>query len=302
MVVSNSGDCYIGGKNLNQNENYGVENARKYNNTFNTNIFDAEYVRIYDKGNASSANVTRYGGAIITENNDVYIFVNNNEVYKTPTYLCSGYVSAIVGNDSKIYLLSENGVLEYIDIDAPEKTYFIGNNIKKFDCESKDGVFSIFALTNDNDLYIINSDEQIKNNPKYLSDISDFDVLVPHENFCVFSFLNTKGEAYMLMKDCDIFYDIFTEDTRYAKTGENVQSVTVYSEGLAMLDNKNNLSIYGYDFKNSTDELDFTGEIVFSDVEAVFGGHRVLGVLKNNGDFYQYGNQVDISMQKQITP
>ena len=301
-VVSGSGDCYIGGDNLTKDKNYGVENIRTFNNTFNVNLIDAEYVRIYDKGDAVYAKITRYGGAIITENNDVYVFLNGNEKYRTPTYLCTGYESAIVGNDSKVYLLSQNGVLEYIDINNPEKTHIIGENIRKFNYVSKDDVFSIFALTNDNDLYIINPDEQIENNKKCLSGMTDFDVLIPHGDLCVFGYVNMEGETYMLNGDVGISYDTFTDESAYIKTGENIHSVTAYDSGLAMLDDKGNLSLYGDDFHSSDNYPEFNGEVVFTDVEAVFGGYRVLAILKNNGDFYQYGSQVDQSRQEYITP
>lgn len=301
-AISNSGNCYIGGGELRENSNYGVENIRTYNNFQNVNSDKSSYVRIYDKGDAVYAKITPYGGAIITENNDVYVFLNGNEKYRTPTYLCTGYESAIVGNDSKVYLLSQNGVLEYIDINNPEKTHIIGENIRKFNYVSKDDVFSIFALTNDNDLYIINPDEQIENNKKYLSGMTDFDVLIPHGDLCVFGYVNMEGETYMLNGDVGISYDTFTDESAYIKTGENIHSVTAYDSGLAMLDDKGNLSLYGDDFHSSDNYPEFNGEVVFTDVEAVFGGYRVLAILKNNGDFYQYGSQVDQSLQEYITP
>lgn len=301
-VVSGSGDCYIGGDTLEKDENFGVENIRKFNNNFSVNLIEPDYVRIYDKGDAVFAEVTQYGGAIITENNDVYVFINGHEGYRTPTYLCTGYVSAIVGKNSRVYLLSQNGVLEYIDVNSPDNKHFIGENIRKFNCEVKDDFFSIFALTNDEDLYIINPDEQIENNEKYLSGIKDFDILVPHEDLCVFGYVNTEGEAYMLHENIDISYDAFTNESAYIKTGENVCSVTAYDSGLAMSDDKGNLSLYGDDFHRSDSYPEFDGEVVFTDVKAAFGGYRVLAILKNNGEFYQYGSQVDPSTKKDITP
>ena len=301
-VVSGSGDCYIGGDNLTKDKNYGVENIRTFNNTFNVNLIDAEYVRIYDKGDAVYAKITRYGGAIITENNDVYVFLNGNEKYRTPTYLCTGYESAIVGNDSNVYLLSQNGVLEYIDINNPDKKRFIGDNIKKFDYERKSNIYSIFALTNDNKLYIINPDEQIENNEKYLSDITDFDILVPHEALCVFTYVNTKGTAYFLMDDLEIDYNDLNDSSFFWRRGKNIKSVTAYDGGIAMLDDKGDLYLYGDDFHYPDGMREFNEDLVFSDVAAVFGGTDTLAILKTDGKFYHYGKQADLAYIFYITP
>lgn len=301
-AISNSGNCYIGGGELRENSNYGVENIRTYNNFQNVNSDKSSFVRIYDKGDAVYAKITPYGGAIITENNDVYVFLNGNEKYRTPTYLCTGYESAIVGNDSKVYLLSQNGVLEYIDINNPDKKRFIGDNIKKFDYERKSNIYSIFALTNDNKLYIINPDEQIENNEKYLSDITDFDILVPHEALCVFTYVNTKGTAYFLMDDLEIDYNDLNDSSFFWRRGKNIKSVTAYDGGIAMLDDKGDLYLYGDDFHYPDGMREFNEDLVFSDVAAVFGGTDTLAILKTDGKFYHYGKQADLAYIFYITP
>lgn len=294
--VSDTGNCYIGGH-ISEDENYGVDDIRKFKNyPYN------KYVSIYDKGDAKSVKLEHNGGTIITENNEVYIFLNNNETYRTPKYFCKGYTSAVVGYNSKVYMLSENGDLVRADINAPENVEFIGNNVKEFNVTYKDDVESIFALTNDNKLYIINTDEQIENSKKYFENIYDFDVLVPHGNLCVLSLLDNNNNAYVLMDDYNITYeDIINTSSDFKKAGENVSSVTSYEKGIAIIDDKSNVSLYGSDLDDVFDKLEFQGEVVFDDVKSVFGGAELLIIIKNNGDYYHYGMQLDGSYSKGIT-
>lgn len=299
-VVSDSGNCYIGGH-VDERRNYGVENTRKFKNQYS--LFRNDYVRIYDKGNAKTINIKSNGGTIITEDNEVYIFVNGDESYRTPAYLCKGYTSAVIGYDSKIYMLSENGDLVYAEIETPENVKLIGKNIKEFNVEYKDDVKSIFALTNDNKLYIINTDEQIENSEKYLENITDFDVLVPHSNMFVLSLLDNNKDAYVLMGDLNITYEnIYKFNPPFKKVGENISSVTSYEKGIAMMDDDSNVSLYGSDLDEIFDNWEFTGEVEFTDVKAVFGGYRFLMIIKNNGKNYRYGREFDGSWLKGITP
>ena len=297
-VVSDTGNCYIGGDYLTNEINYGVENIRKYKNR----PLD-KYVRIYDKGDAKSIKINYNGGTIVTKNNEVYIFINNNEDYKTPTYLCKGYTNAVIGYDSKVYMLSGNGDLVYVNSNTPQEVNLIGNNIKEFNVVEKNNVESLFALTNDGKLYILNTNEQIKDSNKYFENISDFDVLVPHQNMCVLSILENNNNAYVFMEDSGINYESFTEmSTSFKKVGENISSVTSYGKGIAMMDNNSNVSLYGSDLDEPMDNWEFHGEVVFNDVESVFGGHKSLMIIKNNGEYYHYGAQLDSSIQEGITP
>ena len=69
-----------------------------------------------------------------------------------------------------------------------------------------------------------------------------------------------------------------------------------------MMDNNSNVSLYGSDLDENIDNWEFHGETVFNDVESVFGGLDCIMIIKNNGNYYHYGAQLDSSVQKGITP
>ena len=95
-AVTDTGNCYINGTTLIDEKNYGVENIRKYNNRFSI-IAPIRSVRIYDKGDAVSININEYGWTIITKSNDLYIFINGNDSYRTPTFFLFGIHQRDIG-------------------------------------------------------------------------------------------------------------------------------------------------------------------------------------------------------------
>lgn len=295
-VVSETGNCYITGERLTNEKNYGIENIRKYNNhPLN------QYVQIYDKGDAVSMNINQYGGTIITKTNDVYVFLNGNDSYRTPTYLCSGYTEAVLGDESKIYLLSKNGNFGYVTVDKPDDFSLIGQNVTAFKVEYKKSPDSIFVLTKNHNLYILKPNETIQSSQNHIDNILDFDVLVPHGNLCVFSIVDDKRDAYVFMRDCELTYDNFSNISLFQKAGKNISSVTSYDSGIAMMYENGDVALYGSDFDESPDNIEFTGEIVFSDVKAAFGGYKNLVLIKSNGEFNYYGKLPD-DVRIRITP
>lgn len=295
-VVSETGNCYITGERLTNEKNYGIENIRKYNNhPLN------QYVQIYDKGDAVSMNINQYGGTIITKTNDVYAFLNGNDSYRTPTYLCSGYTEAVLGDESKIYLLSKNGNFGYVTADKPDDFSLIGQDVTAFNVEYKKSPDSIFVLTKNHNLYILKPNETIQSSQNHIDNILDFDVLVPHGDLCVFSIVDGKRDAYVFMRDYELTYDNFSNINLFQKTGENISSVTSYDSGIAMMYENGDVALFGSDFDESPDDMEFTGDIVLSDVKAVFGGYKNLVLIKSNGEFNYYGKLPD-DVRIRITP
>ena len=93
---------------------------------------------------------------------------------------------------------------------------------------------------------------------------------------CVFSIVDDKRDAYVFMRDCELTYDNFSNISLFQKAGKNISSVTSYDSGIAMMYENGDVALYGSDFDESPDNIEFTGEIVFSDVKAAFGGYKNL--------------------------
>lgn len=294
-VVSSDGNCYITGERLTNDKNYGIDNVRKYNNhPIN------RYVRIYDRGDAAFISINQFGGAIITNTDDVYVFLNNSKIDKTPTLICSGYSNAVVGDNERIYLLSKTGEFGYVTADNPNEFLLIGTNVTSFNVVNKGSVDSVFALTGDHRLYILEPDENIDNNKKYINNIYDFDVLVPHSDLCVLSVIDNKKDAYILMRNNDVTYDNFSDIHQFQKTGENVYSVTSYDRGVAMMYDNGDVALYGSDFE-IPDNLEFHGDVLFSNTKEVFGGYNSLVLIDSNEKTNYYGRTPD-EKNIEITP
>ena len=126
-----------------------------------------------------------------------------------------------MGDEGRIYVLSENGDFGYVTVDKPDDFSLIGQNVTAFKVVSKNSSDSIFALTNDQRLYILEPDETIQNSEKYIDNIVNFDVLVPHMHLCVLSIVDKKQDAYVSMRDSGVTYDCFSDKRSFKKVGEN---------------------------------------------------------------------------------
>lgn len=285
-VVSDKGNCYLRGQSLTEEQNFGFDKIRQYNNNDLWNM--DKYAELYDKGDAVSIDINSYGGTIVTKTNDVYIFVNGDESFRTPAHFCSGYSRALLGGGKRVYLLSENGRLGYVTLDKPDDFTLIGENVSSFNVVERNSPDSVFVLTNEHRLYILEPDEKIENNVKYIEKTVDFDILLYGINTCILSIVDEKQDAYLFMHDSGLTYDNFADKDLFQKTGENISSVTSYGEGIAMINNNGDLALYGSDAAGLP-ENQFSGEVVFTDVKAVFGGTSALEIIMANGETAFYG-------------
>lgn len=285
-VVSDKGNCYLRGQSLTEEQNFGFDKIRQYNNNDLWNM--DKYAELYDKGDAVSIDINSYGGTIVTKTNDVYIFVNGNESFKTPAYFCSGYSRALLGGGERVYLLWENGKLGYVTLDKPDDFTLIGEDVSSFKVVERNRSDSVFALTNDHRLYILKPDEKIENSIKYIEKTVDFDILLYGMNTSILSIIDENQDAYLFMHDSGLAYDDFADKDLFQKTGENISSVTSYGEGIAMITENGDLALYGSDAAGLP-ENQFSGEVVFTDVKAVFGGTSALEIITANGETAFYG-------------
>lgn len=206
-IVSDRGNCYICGEVLHGNRYYGLsdESRSKYNRLYNT------YVAIYDGGDAVSVELSADGGCIITDKQEVYLFLNDNYSsdiqqfdnndgsFQTPKLFCSGYIDAKLANDGRIYLLKENGDFGYVTVSEADEFHNLSHNIMKFQFTQllKENDIILYLLNKDNELFSINyKGAPVSTNISNMKSIVDFDVLPCFNNYHAFSVLKDNGDAY----------------------------------------------------------------------------------------------------------
>lgn len=294
-IVSNSGNCYVKG-NLTQSINYGVKDVPP------SLLMKNGFIRLYDKGDAADINITSIGGCIITESNDVYVFLNKSADYAVPTYLCSGYTQACIWDDTHIYLLSDKGEFGYISLDNPGSFTKIAHNIKKFRIEVKEKTDpTIFVLSENEKLYILDCNEEFNENENFIDNVIEFDLLVPHTKLSILSILTKEHDAFCRFGDYSLNYEGINERS-FEKIGENISSVTSYGKGVAMIDKQGRASLYGYGFNSNSDSGEFfDSEVVFENVKAVFGGDYYLIVIMSDDTYLYFGRDSYTTEYTRIT-
>ena len=314
-IVSDRGNCYVNGEGLHGNRYYGLneESRSKYNRFYNT------YVGIYDGGNAVSIELSADGGCIITDKQEVYLFLNknfssdtlqpdNSDVsFQTPKLFCTGYVDAKLGNDERLYLLKENGDFGYVTVSEAEDYHNLSHNIMKFQLTQLNNEDDpiLYLLNKDNELFSINyKGESASTNISNMNDVVDFDCLSCFNNYHAFSVLKDNGDAYAywgLIYHPDNDSD---SNATFELAGTGIDSVESYCLGTAMLDKQGDVHLFGSDSSSRTPEdyqLIFSGETVFHNIESMYGSSENLFIIRKSGNLEQYGHQPD-NTYKSITP
>lgn len=314
-IVSDRGNCYVYGEGLRGNRYYGLneESRSKYNRLYNT------YVGIYDVGDAVSIELSADGGCIITDKQEVYLFLNDNyssdtlqtdnskASFQTPKLFCTGYVDAKLGNDGRLYLLKENGDFGYVTVSEAEDYHNLSHNIMKFQLTQLNNEDDpiIYLLNKDNELFSINyKGESASTNISNMNDVVDFDCLSCFNNYHAFSVLKDNGDAYAYW---GLIYHPDKESDSHATfelVGIGIDSVESYCLGTAMLDKQGDVRLFGSDSSSRMPEdyqLIFSGETVFHNIESIYGSNETLILIHKSGKLEQFGRQPDNTYQS-ITP
>jgi len=284
-LVSTQGNCYITGD-VSDKKNYGLDKIP-------SKWFQSDdYLCIYDHGDAEKISLSPKGGTIVNNMNEVYVFLNGSQNYRVPTVLLKGYIQAYLMDNDHVYLLSKSGDLGYSSIDNPSDFRLIGTNVKKFIVTVKEvnTKHSVFALTNDNRLYIFYDDEVITDTTDCLEGIIDFDLLVPHTRMCVLSLIDQESKSYMRFGDIPLTFDSFKDMNEYIKCCDNTIAVASYCNGTATLDSDGNVRIYGSEIESDYNKtFEYYGDILFSNAKGIYGGYFNLIVSFADGHFECFG-------------
>ena len=293
LATGDDGNVYYYGSDVNENFSNGfpadLSNEIKMSNF----LQGRKFIRMYDRGDAKKAYIASYGGAVLTQQNDVYLFLNNNtDQYCTPTLFCSGYTDIELFHDT-VYLLSENGEFGYIEINGARDFNSLVKGVQKFRIAvNKEKHVIIFALTDHNDLYIYDTTEPFDESTEHFENIKDFDFCEGNTYFQVLGLLNTKQRAIYYVLDWDeLSYEAIQLHTGEI-TGEKINEIAAYGTGVAMLDDDDNLYLYGGDLDRHYSR-EFTGDKVMENVRTVDGSNDSLFVVKKDGSYHYFGNNGD---------
>lgn len=219
--------------------------------------------------------------------------MNGSETYRTPTYFCSGFVCADKIDNTALFLLSEKSDLVEYSFNGSTDRRVVGKNIKKF-CLGKQNDITIFALTDDNKLYILRNGEKLTGQTPYIDHIIDFDFYSTSSQCCVLSLLTDDHMAFGVMGNYELSYEVLSNENIRIPYDIDIISVTSYSGGIAMLDNNSDVKIYGAQITDTSGGWAFRGESVFHNVSSVCGDSQSLCVIKKDGTLLKYGHHADV--------
>ena len=293
LAVGDNGNVYYFGGDVDENFSNGFPVDLSNEIEMSNLLQGRKFIRMYDRGDAKKTYITTYGGAVLTHQNEVYLFLNNNtDQYRTPTLFCSGYTDIELFHDTA-YLLSENGELGYISIKEPNVFNSLVKRVRKFRIAvNKQGRVVIFVLTNNNDLYVYDTTEPFVEDTEHFEDILDFDFCEGKTDFQVLALLNTQRKAVYYILDWDeLSYEAIQLHSGET-IGENINEIVAYGTGVAMLDDDNNLYLYGGDLGQDYKRM-FTGQQVMRNVSVVSGSSDTLFTVKTNREYQFFGNNGD---------
>lgn len=311
-LLTDSGDVYYNGR-ISEKDNSGVSNVS--DSLFVSPSVKNDIYSVYTNSNAAKVHINSGGGTIVTDDNEVYIFVNaypDNMLssLKTPTLLCSGYIDAyLIANQTdnvKLILLDENGNLGWLTSDDPAQFHVLAHDIIKHK-EASLPFPDIFALSSDNRLYIIPYDYTPDISLEYIAGIVDFDFVQNDSCGSILSYVDENHDAYVCMRDLKLQEQCsdFSRD-KMEKVGESIVSVTSYQYGVAMLDVNHKLSLFGTDLQYvglpdkiiRDDEIMFHGEVIMKNVASVEADCSYLFITKTDGTWQIFDPEHPISVEK----
>ena len=300
-AVTNNGNVYFKGGGSSAGRRNGIDSEHAFGYNLRSLVIGDTFFCIYDKGDAVKINYNTYGGVILTQDQSIYLFLNEEgENYQTVDYLCSGYVDAQLYREHMIYVLSDNGEFGFITVDYPDNFHLIASNIQKFKIRMSKLDMVAMVLTGDNELYIFNLLDGFDSKADHFKNVIDFDFIESDCDQSVFGLINSNNEAYACVGNFKCSYESISNEG-LKKVGTGIKSVTSHGQGVAMLDVDDNLLVYGSDlstFDNKNFDFIYQGEIVLHDIQTISGSTECLCVVTKEGEFTRYGSNGDNTRTK----
>ena len=292
VLISEDGNCYIRGGWISKEKPFGLANARTYekfiDQTFPFSEKINEFVLLYDGGNAKKIILSYNGGVIITDNQELLLFYGT-EKYLTPTIFTDGVIDAKLVDD-KIYIVKSTGDFGYYSVDNNNDFTPIVSNVQGFD--QSENIFLIH--TNENELIISNdtfTEEQLNNvfNGVIAYSINCSDCLKDKHEINI-GYVTENGDCFY-KQGYNTELETFQNAELYAKVATSIQQVSVYAEGVILLDKNNNALIYGNDLINR--ETFFDKKLISEKVSHISGDHRTIFIIREDGSYVYFGGHIN---------
>lgn len=280
-VVSESGNVYVRGALLPDDATYGIPNVKEYQAQFQSLNFEKtdRFVQIYNAGDARAVMLSNNGGAIITDNNEVFVFCELDN-YRLPTFLCTDATHAEL-DGTKVYLLNDKGNFGYIELSSPDSRNTVLEGIKSFCITDQD--HSIWVLNEEHELWVYLCGDLTSDPILCYSDVLGFDAV----STISFSKPNPRYQIGIVALNGTAYYYDAWELPSADSTGsftplpiDCVRDITVYSHGVVVLDQEDNARAFG---DGLLSDRIYNGEVIIENVCAVSAGALSINFVTNDG-------------------
>lgn len=285
-VIAEDGNCYIRGSSVSESTPFGVKNVSQYIKQYDSlDVSKVDnFVQIYSGNNAISIELSSNGGAIVTKNNEVWLFADVQK-YKTPNFFCNNAVSAKLHKD-EVYILTQNGELKLFGIDDPDKTVLLCNDVVDFKVMEHDE--SIWVLTADNELVIFRRVNDVLVEQCKIENIVSFDGMSLEYNRSLSKGLYSVG--MVSNQGITMYYKGYgypeSQNLKRISTDNKTLFVSAYSKGLIVTDENNDSFVYGADL--ISDDT-YSGNLLAQNVINVSAGRFGLSVVSNENELISIG-------------
>lgn len=297
LLVSEDGVAYIRGTSS------GMANAEDYEALHN-GLKGEIFLRIYDRGDATDCMLASGGGAVVTENGDVYVFTNDSAI-KTPTYFASDTIKALPEKNG-VFLLGTDGGLRSADYSAVGETGTASDDTVRLLCENiADFAYApytdeLLCLTCTGELTVL--DPSCGDTRVMAENIVHFDLrqtvdksggqdVVGSDVVCVDSMGQVVWYSHRTLADnSDVGLYACFEHVRLTvdRAPDEVAAVGSYDDGFALLAG-DSMVVYGGDI---TGRAELDGEVVRTGVSAFDFDSRAAAVIVN-GRVEAFGHYLD---------
>ncbi len=290
-LISDNGNCYIRGSYISRENPYGLANAQAYekfiDQTFPFSKDLDKFVLLYDGQDAKKIILSYNGGVIITTKQELLLFYGT-ETYLTPTIFTDGIIDAKLVDD-KIYAVKTTGDFGYYSVDNRDDFSVIVSNVKGF--KQAENIFLIH--TNENELIVSDdtfTEEQLNsrfnNVVSYSINCSDC-LKVGHD--IIISYVTENGNCFY-KRGCNTELETFQSTPSYQKIASSILNVSVYGEGVILLDKNNNALVYGNELVGETF---FNQQLISENVSYVSGDRKTIFIIRKDGSYVYCGGYIN---------
>lgn len=285
-IVTENGCVYVNGeKNDASYRVLGIKKIRRFENLFNF-FKENSFVCIYDSGDASEVYLSYSGGAIITKNNEAYIFCSSSEEYYIPKLFMKN-VKCAIPVDECVYILTVDGTFGFCRLENPAGFVPLMKSIISFKVMTDSN--EIITLSETGQLSVAEYGEGFAGSfDEMINDVSGFSAVQYHIDAPTVSVGIVDRNGNLLRYDMVGSFSVSKAlSSQPEELGKNIKMVAVYSDGTVAINQNRDLIVYGKDF--GFDDRIFNGEVLCKNCRSVSSSSDKVIVVKSDGTISCYG-------------